>query len=327
LCFPAPDGPDEPDEPDGERHPINQLRCILRNVTCLLSQPVLIVLPPRRSPYLLHATIAQNLLWSFCCVVTVSCAQVNIYCVQLRVPNSSSDTSLTCLPAWRCTALTDWDTLLTLLSLPVTPVCRSAHPYSSISTIMSLTSNPLSSGGPSSVSASRTQNLKRSVQAAFEGKNYIDSFALSLHEINPLVTRLITSFCTYPLNIPQRRRNINSTSQPLSYHITSPASPCFPRENLFLFIVGRFPFLTDIPMLTSLPEPTDRGTNQNVGYQSKVRIIDRYSIIGFISSGTYGRVYKARSREDAPGLFAIKKFKPGNSFPHPAPSSSCLQNL
>ncbi|PQE29364.1 CMGC CDK CDK8 kinase protein [Rutstroemia sp. NJR-2017a WRK4] len=110
---------------------------------------------------------------------------------------------------------------------------------------MSLTSNPLSSGGPSSVSTSRTQNLKRSVQAAFE-------------------------------------------------------------------------------------EPTDRGTNQNVGYQSKVRIIDRYSIIGFISSGTYGRVYKARSREDAPGLFAIKKFKPdkeGEQIQYTGISQSAVREM
>jgi serine/threonine-protein kinase RIO1 len=44
-------------------------------------------------------------------------------------------------------------------------------------------------------------------------------------------------------------------------------------------------------------------------YKSKVRVLERYQIIGFISSGTYGRVYKARSR--TPGNkkeFAIKKF-------------------
>lgn len=43
-------------------------------------------------------------------------------------------------------------------------------------------------------------------------------------------------------------------------------------------------------------------------YRSKVRVLDRYQIIGFISSGTYGRVYKARSK--LPGNtkeFAIKK--------------------
>jgi cyclin-dependent kinase 8/11 len=43
-------------------------------------------------------------------------------------------------------------------------------------------------------------------------------------------------------------------------------------------------------------------------YRSKVRVLEKYQIIGFISSGTYGRVYKARSK--TPGNkkeFAIKK--------------------
>jgi cyclin-dependent kinase 8/11 len=42
-------------------------------------------------------------------------------------------------------------------------------------------------------------------------------------------------------------------------------------------------------------------------------VIDRYKVIGFISSGTYGRVYKAVGRHGQSGEFAIKKFKPGNS--------------
>ncbi|KAF8419428.1 kinase-like domain-containing protein [Tirmania nivea] len=46
-------------------------------------------------------------------------------------------------------------------------------------------------------------------------------------------------------------------------------------------------------------------------YQSKVKIQQKYHIIGFISSGTYGRVFKARSRDpENKGEFAIKKFKP-----------------
>ncbi|KAL7315834.1 cyclin-dependent protein kinase [Mucor circinelloides] len=41
------------------------------------------------------------------------------------------------------------------------------------------------------------------------------------------------------------------------------------------------------------------------------KVLDKYEIIGFISSGTYGRVYKARSRnKDDHREFAIKKFKP-----------------
>lgn len=39
-------------------------------------------------------------------------------------------------------------------------------------------------------------------------------------------------------------------------------------------------------------------------------MIDKYKVVGFISSGTYGRVYKALSRQGLPGEYAIKKFKP-----------------
>ena len=55
----------------------------------------------------------------------------------------------------------------------------------------------------------------------------------------------------------------------------------------------------------------------------RVKVTDKYTIIGFISSGTYGRVFKAKSRlvllsfslESVDGRrdgreFAIKKFKP-----------------
>lgn len=43
------------------------------------------------------------------------------------------------------------------------------------------------------------------------------------------------------------------------------------------------------------------------GYSSKKRINERYKIVGFISSGTYGRVYKAEGRNGRIGEFAIKK--------------------
>jgi hypothetical protein len=36
----------------------------------------------------------------------------------------------------------------------------------------------------------------------------------------------------------------------------------------------------------------------------------KYAILGFISSGTYGRVYKAQSKDEDAKLHAIKKFKP-----------------
>jgi cyclin-dependent kinase 8/11 len=43
------------------------------------------------------------------------------------------------------------------------------------------------------------------------------------------------------------------------------------------------------------------------GYSSKKRVNERYKIIGFISSGTYGRVYKAQGKNGQVGEFAIKK--------------------
>ena len=56
------------------------------------------------------------------------------------------------------------------------------------------------------------------------------------------------------------------------------------------------------------------GTDANVVpkapgvlYQSKVHVLDRYKIVGFISSGTYGRVYKAVGINGVEGVFAIKK--------------------
>ena len=43
------------------------------------------------------------------------------------------------------------------------------------------------------------------------------------------------------------------------------------------------------------------------GYTSKVRVLDRYKVVGFISSGTYGKVYKAVGHNGMVGEFAIKK--------------------
>ena len=43
---------------------------------------------------------------------------------------------------------------------------------------------------------------------------------------------------------------------------------------------------------------------------ARKRVTDKYSILGFISSGTYGRVYKAQSKASDGRIHAIKKFKP-----------------
>lgn len=42
---------------------------------------------------------------------------------------------------------------------------------------------------------------------------------------------------------------------------------------------------------------------------SRLTVTSKYHILGFISSGTYGRVYKAKHLEDGK-IYAIKKFKP-----------------
>ncbi|KAK9466832.1 kinase-like domain-containing protein [Lipomyces arxii] len=39
------------------------------------------------------------------------------------------------------------------------------------------------------------------------------------------------------------------------------------------------------------------------------KVLDKYEILGYIAAGTYGRVYKARSRNGEAREFAIKKFK------------------
>jgi len=39
-------------------------------------------------------------------------------------------------------------------------------------------------------------------------------------------------------------------------------------------------------------------------------VASKYNILGFISSGTYGRVYKAQSLDEEGTIHAIKKFKP-----------------
>ena len=57
------------------------------------------------------------------------------------------------------------------------------------------------------------------------------------------------------------------------------------------------------------PESQDaKKTPPNNGYASKVKISDRYKVVGFISSGTYGRVYKAIGHNGQSGEFAIKKY-------------------
>ncbi|KAJ2712093.1 cyclin-dependent protein kinase [Coemansia spiralis] len=64
--------------------------------------------------------------------------------------------------------------------------------------------------------------------------------------------------------------------------------------------------------------------------KQRVRIRSKYEVLGFISSGTYGRVYKARPREGAPVELAIKKFKPereGEARPTSGISQSACREI
>lgn len=83
-----------------------------------------------------------------------------------------------------------------------------------------------------------------------------------------------------------------------------------------------------------------RGSEGNHGrntYQPKARVTDRYRIVGFISSGTYGRVYKAVSKvlpsakKNGQGHeVAIKKFKPdkeGEQISYTGISQSAIREM
>jgi cyclin-dependent kinase 8/11 len=59
-------------------------------------------------------------------------------------------------------------------------------------------------------------------------------------------------------------------------------------------------------------------------------VASKYAILGFISSGTYGRVYKAQSLEDDGRIHAIKKFKPdkeGDVITYTGISQSAIREI
>lgn len=83
------------------------------------------------------------------------------------------------------------------------------------------------------------------------------------------------------------------------------------------------------------------GLGRSGGYQPKVRVTERYRIVGFISSGTYGRVYKAVNRNNIVTStngtpvsmgheVAIKKFKPdkeGEQISYTGISQSAIREM
>lgn len=59
-------------------------------------------------------------------------------------------------------------------------------------------------------------------------------------------------------------------------------------------------------------------------------VSSKYTILGFISSGTYGRVYKAQSLEEDQKIHAIKKFKPdkeGDVITYTGISQSAIREI
>lgn len=63
---------------------------------------------------------------------------------------------------------------------------------------------------------------------------------------------------------------------------------------------------------------------------SRKTVAAKYHILGFISSGTYGRVYKAQSHGDSGRLHAIKKFKPdkeGDVITYTGISQSAIREI
>ena len=96
------------------------------------------------------------------------------------------------------------------------------------------------------------------------------------------------------------------------------------------------------PQIGSLDDPLRTSEKKSSGntYRSKVKISQKYNIIGFISSGTYGRVYKAVQRSSDTSspttpdgkkeLFAIKKFKPekeGDNIQYTGLSQSAVREM
>ena len=63
---------------------------------------------------------------------------------------------------------------------------------------------------------------------------------------------------------------------------------------------------------------------------ARKRVTDKYAILGFISSGTYGRVYKAQSKDVDGRIHAIKKFKPdkeGDVITYTGISQSAIREI
>ena len=65
--------------------------------------------------------------------------------------------------------------------------------------------------------------------------------------------------------------------------------------------------------------------------ESRRKVQEEYNFLGFISSGTYGRVYKVKSKDESDSrIYAIKKFKPdkeGEAATYTGISQSAIREI
>ena len=150
------------------------------------------------------------------------------------------------------------------------------------------------------------QNLKRSVQSAFDGKS---NFSSSCWHQQCLISEQKRAY-SY-ISFPRESSNMGSLFDD-GWGLDS--SPGFDISIPGISFVGAESFSNNFSLIqagfltSSIPEPQDtKKSSLDGNYRSKVRVSDRYKIVGFISSGTYGRVYKAIGHNGQSGEFAIKK--------------------
>ena len=104
-------------------------------------------------------------------------------------------------------------------------------------------------------------------------------------------------------SLPHREDDVGNTPSQFLLQYLEDNVPSTPR-----FVSSVYAETSSPPFLSSAEAPDAKRAPPNSGYKSKVRVLDRYKVVGFISSGTYGRVYKAVGHNGQSGEFAIKKF-------------------
>jgi hypothetical protein len=184
--------------------------------------------------------------------------------------------------------------------------------------------NPPSTDPPSATPVARP-NLPGSVAAALNGTCFRASWLPHVIFVCCQVSSL--SYASAGLYLPQHQSQFVLYSHPLC--ITG-CSPAHDRRSERVALHLKLALLTTRSILLHLfPSPAilnhpktfsgliltcvlsdsaDSTQAMFTGYNNKKRVNERYKIVGFISSGTYGRVYKAEGKNGRVGEFAIKKY-------------------